>query len=133
MFFYSLTNVSKGDKLDDEKLEILSNNLDSIVKNIQFQDLVSQKIENISNSLKTLQGYSDELIRHTKDKENILPNNDYIERIIRERTLEEMRSNMLRNLENVSKVGYEQISDNLSTTLSNLPSSKHDGDDIELF
>ncbi len=136
--FYSLSSISKGDELDDAKLEKLSSNLETIVKNIQFQDLVSQKIENICNSLKILQSYSEELIDRSKensdvDISNLLSNSMYIERIIKERTLEEMRSSMLRNLENVSKVDYDLISEKLSNKLTKQCSKDYTGDDIEIF
>ena len=136
--FYSLSSITKSKSKDDIEHDEISRNLETIVKNLQFQDLVSQKIENISNSLKTLQSYSKEVIsREDRNGDvnlsNLLSNSSYIERIIKERTLEEMRSSMLNNLESISKVDYELISSKLTTTISKRCIDEGCSDNVELF
>ena len=136
--FYSLASISKGASFDDAQLDKLTNNLDQIVKNLQFQDLVTQKIENISKTLKTIQKYSEDLIKVTNDSElldttKISSNSQYIEQVIKERTLDEMRNNMLRNLEVLSKIDFDLISDNMISKKTDRSEVIDQEDDIELF
>ena len=121
-----------GEKVSTELLK----SLDQIIRSLQFQDIAEQKIKNISDTMTTMQDYSNQLATTTKseqgDTSSISSNEEYIEKVISERSLEGMRSSMLTNLKSVSNADFEKISDSLSNSILK-PASQDDDSNIDLF
>lgn len=94
--------------------EDVSKSLSHMVRSLQFQDIAKQKLENISEALKTVHEYANSIIIETDndygiDIDDVISNQESIDRLVTDRTLEEMRKNMMKNLELLSKPDYERL------------------------
>lgn len=92
----------------------VSKSLSHMVRSLQFQDIAKQKLENISDALKTVHEYANSIIIETDneygiDIDDVMSNEESIDRIVTDRTLAEMRKNMMKNLELLSKTDFERL------------------------
>lgn len=141
--FQELTRFIQNTNLSDEEKASVQNNLGKVIKGLQYQDLTSQQIENISNTLKTLGKTFEFLMQETLEFDKtgghkLLPDEEYLNQIISERTLGEMRDRMLCNLEKISEVDAEFFAAKKMDQKKDSPRKKQEtqGDDdlnIELF
>ncbi len=119
-----------------EKCPDVNRSMSNMVRSLQFQDIAKQKLENISDALKSVHGYASSKITDTEeshkfDTSEVLSNSDNMHKVISERTLAEMRKSMMRNLEMLSKADYEKVSHISCETASD--DDNQDQDNVELF
>ncbi len=112
----------------------VAKSMSSMVRSLQFQDIAKQKLENISNALKSVHNYANGKINETSkihdfNTSDVLSNTENMNQVISERTLAEMRKSMLNNLETLSKLDYERLS-NISCETA---SEDSNNDNVELF
>ncbi|MGH1349491.1 MAG: hypothetical protein ACRBBN_01600 [Methyloligellaceae bacterium] len=117
-----------------EKCPDVTKSMSNMVRSLQFQDIAKQKLENISDALKSVHGYANNKITHTEethrlDTSEVLSNSDNMSQVISERTLAEMRKSMMRNLEMLSKADFEKLSHISCETAS----EDNNQDNVELF